>query len=150
MGYMETVESALRAIREGSACPVLGCQESDVAGVEASCGVQLPEAYRRFLLGAGSRAGDFMVGSDLDVTVLGRIQRGVQDLASESGVVLPVSAFAFLSHQGYQYLCFDWTQGADPFVYFISDDGLGLRPLKQTFSQWLLSAVCEELGHRSV
>jgi hypothetical protein len=107
--------------------------------------VRLPDAYRTFLLSVALRAGDFLAGSDFDIGVLERIQFGAQHMATESGVVIPPGFFTFLSHQGYQYLLFPLTPDDDPPVFYLGEQDREPRALDQRFSEWLASAVEEEL-----
>ena len=123
------------AIRQGDA---LGCKPSDIDRIESDLAVKLPSVYKEFLSTLGRGAGTFLSGSDFNYADLPRINSEARDLAHDAGIDLPTSAFVFLIHQGYQFLWFDTSEGADPEVRRFREGEPGER-LGRPFSAWFLN-----------
>ena len=144
--WHHSIDASIELIRVASDSDVRGCSQDDIDRLEGSSGVQLPDAYRRFLRGIGQAAGDFMSGSDFCLGFLERIQRGAREMAGDSGCAVPQTYFVFFSHQGYEYLLLDTESGANPSVYYLGEGAVELRALEQTFAEWFSSTVREEFG----
>ena len=125
------------------ATDIEGCSEAEIGELETALGIDLPTTYREFLLQAGRRAGTFMRGSDLGFDLLLDLNRWAREFAKEEGLELQDSAFAFIGHQGYQFLFFVTGTGGDPAVYRCLE-GEGIVPVRPSFSAWLLGAIDDE------
>src|SRR5262249_59986567 len=79
-----------------------------VGALERHLGLQLPAAYRAYLLIAGMYPPPRLVGSDCHGPYLYGLRKGADELLQESGskFTLPVDAVVFLLHQGYQFFYF--------------------------------------------
>ena len=142
------MEDALRKLESAGFAPagaMEGCSEHEVAELERACGTTLPAAYRMFLRRVGKRVGTFMEGSDLTHEWLAGLTEQARVLAQEEGLELPSDAFAFLGHQGYQFLYFRTGTGDDPEVYLFME-GEPIKAIAPSFTAWLLRAIDEELS----
>ena len=136
---------ALIAVGISKRDEIKGCSEAQVAEVEASFGMPLPQSYREFLLTAGRGAGGFMLGTDVFYPRILETTKWGANLLVESNesFSLPSDAFVFAMHQGYQFLFFRATEGDDPPVYYYFErDGMPQR-ISDSFSDYLFRTVEE-------
>ena len=140
------MQEAVRRLQETGLAPadaLEGCSESEIQSLERSLGVALPGTYREFLTHAGKRVGQFLTGSDLTYEWLREQTNHARELAREEGLELPPGAFAFVGHQGYQFLFFVTDTGEDPVVYRCLE-GEGIEQVRPSFTDWLLGAIDDE------
>jgi hypothetical protein len=144
----ELVAATLQRLREERlTLQAEGCSEADISALERAINAPLPSAYREFLLAIGRDWGEFMVGSDRVFEDLSGVNRYARHLVAETGASFPPSAFAFLGHQGYQFLCFFLRESEDPQVHHFME-GEALKPLGMRFSEWLRMAADDEITIR--
>lgn len=124
-----------------------GCTEGEIVALEAKTGGPFPASYRHLLAEIGRDWGRFMVGSDVALGDLLRINEEARELAAGMDVTLPSSVFVFLMHQGYVFLSFFSGQGDDPPVHRFME-GEGLKALGVSFSEWLWLAAEDEIRIR--
>lgn len=118
------------------------CTEEEVSALERDVGVRLPAAYRAMLLVIGRESYSKLVGTDVTIGWLRRMQPYARELLEANGrpFELPAEAFVFLSHQGYQFAYFV-ADGAnnDPAVYFYLEGRGAPEMLAERFSDWLVA-----------
>lgn len=123
------------------------CTEQEIRALEQELGVQLPAAYREFLLLMGHDGGDVLSGTRCFYADLTRIQDWSRTLLTSNHVAtpLPADAFIFL-YTGYQFLFFRTTEGADPPVYSYTEGDAPAAAFPQTFPHFshFLRSVIEE------
>jgi hypothetical protein len=138
------VEWALRQI-EAHSRVTQGCSDAALVAFQRHHGLELPEAYLRFLVVVGMNSGEFLQGSDLRFEQLHSLQSEAQELLNDDdGPTLPENAFVFCSHQGYQFLFFRVGQGPDPQVHHYLEGDREFKTVAPTFSDWLVQAVRDE------
>lgn len=141
--WEQNIESALAQIRAGLSA-VRGCSREQLAAFQKENQVTLPDAYVRFLEGAGMLPGDFLRGSDIQFDQLGRLQSLATHLLEEDGAPQLENGFVFCSHQGYQFLFFRLDGGPDPEVWhYLEGDGV-FKAVAPSFSDWLVRTVGQE------
>ncbi|MGL5827631.1 MAG: SMI1/KNR4 family protein [Nocardioides sp.] len=125
---------------------IRGCTPTELAVLEQAAGLELPAAYRSFLLRMGHSAGDFLAGTDWSYPHLPRLRSSAVALMDECGghFELAPTDFVFAAHQGYQFLYFSVTESADPGVYHFGEAGSPPRRVADRFTQWLTATVGEE------
>ncbi len=104
---------------------IVGCAPEEVAGIEAQLGVQLPAAYRAFLLGLGRRAGSLFQGEDVEYPLVLDFRAQAERILDEDAGLcgrrrfsLPQDAFVFWTHQNYLFYYFPTADYSDdPAVY---------------------------------
>ena len=98
---------------------VLGCTQEQIAEIAADQGVSLPAVYRQFLERAGRSAGTLFRGSEVLYPDLIGNRDIAQELLRFNNVAweLPMDAFVFFVHQGYQFTFFRASDGDDPPCY---------------------------------
>ena len=111
--------SALVEKKISSTQDIKGCSESEIAGIEEFCHAKLPSQYRDFLLAIGHSGGKLFQGTDIYYRNLVGLQDAAKDLLKENGedFDIPLDAFVFLMHQGYEFDYFRLSEGDDPPVY---------------------------------
>jgi hypothetical protein len=122
----------------------IGAFTTDVVALEARLDVQLPEAYREYLLWMGADFHGLLQGSDCFINQVEANAEGLADLLEENGLPkLHYKPIAFFLHQGYIACWFNASdQSADPNVFSFneSDNASGIRSLG-TFSEWLYNEL---------
>lgn len=136
---------AVAAIVARSSSPsVRPCDPAQVQLLEREAGGSLPRAYVAFLEGTGAGVGDFMRGSDVDVSGVRRIQGSFRRFVAEmNGPPVPQNAFVFYGHHDYQFHWFLLGRSEDPEVFWFQDDLPEFRATGLTFSQDLLEMVVQ-------
>jgi hypothetical protein len=135
-----------RLLSAGLASPgeLVGCSETEIAGLERALSLRFPAAYREFLMRMGRRAGELFVGSDYFVDRLHVLQDGARNLLAEmqSDFVLPESALVILMHQGYVFFFLDVSEGSDdpPVFRFVESDKVPSK-VADRFTQFLADCV---------
>jgi len=130
-----------------------GCTELEIQQIERACPKPLPAAYKQFLSVLGAAAGGFLMGSDFLCAALPTLRSGAQRLLEESGTTYRLAAddFVFAGHQGYTFLFFRLGTGDDPEVYRYVDCDEKPELVANTFSEWFLSCVDDEVeAHRAL
>ena len=126
--------------------PLRGCTDAEIETVQGLAVGALPADYVEWLRLAGHAAGDLLVGSDLTLEHLPRLQVGARMLlAQDGGPELPSDAFVFLGHQGYAYLWFHTAPGAELGVYRYVESDRAFSRVSEDFRTWLEGAVRDEL-----
>lgn len=101
------------------------CSPSDIERLQSTMGVQLPAAYKAYLRIAGNEPPSAWIGSDCTVRHLPDLRAGSERLLRECGQPpLPVDAFVFLMHQGYQFFYFvaDGSSDDPPVFYYFEGE----------------------------
>ena len=148
------VESRLNALPEGGGQSVAGASSHEIDELESELGHGLPRTYRRFLERMGHSAGGLFRGSDYSLAQPHRLRlRPAAERViarAGGGHELPVDAFVFLIHHGYQFLFMRLGEGDDPPVYRFSDADHQAVRIADTFSEFLSRRLAnhEELVHR--
>lgn len=96
----------------------VGCSAAEISKLEADANLNLPVAYKEFLLWAGNGLGDFAIGSDIfyeDADLVG-MQQDARGILIENIFPheLPDDAFVFWMHQGYMFSFFRASEGGNP------------------------------------
>jgi hypothetical protein len=121
------------------------CSEEEVTALEVSLGVEMPNAYRDFLLTMGRGAGDLFIGSDVYYDRLFELREWAQDLLDENEATdtIPLDAFVFLMHQGYQFMFLRKSEGEDPpvWAYNEADTTSAFRIVATKFTEFLRNAI---------
>lgn len=108
---------------------IQGFTASEVEQCEQALGSKLPNQYREFLLAIGHDAGLLFQGTDIlfrNVDNLLELRKEAEDLLAENEetFILPMDAFVFSMHQGYEFNFFVISEGNDPPVYqYVEGDG---------------------------
>lgn len=119
------------------------CDEWQVLDIEQQLRVQLPPAYKAFLLLAGQAFGPFEGAHYALEDDLADIQRSARRILQRDHADLPSEAFVFFVHQGVAVRFFTLNSGEDPAVFEYVQ---GWPPVKQValrFSDFLLQEVRE-------
>jgi hypothetical protein len=119
----------------------LACDERSVADLERDLRVQLPAAYRAFLLVAGNgweplEGSRYALGDDL-----AGLQRAGQRIARHAKSILPRDAFVFFVHQGFACRFFLLNDGDDPAVFECVEGTARITRVTPRFSEWLSGEV---------
>ncbi len=128
-----------------------GCTSEEIRHLEVGLRLHLPKAYREFLSQCGKGAGKFLVGTDWTFAKLTGVQQDAVKLASSCGIdgLLPLHAFVFAMHQGYQFLYFDCDQSDDPPVMLFLEGEGSPRQVSGSFTQWLSQCIVDEAAAHS-
>jgi SMI1 / KNR4 family (SUKH-1) len=98
------------------------CSAEDIVQVERQARVQLPAAYKAYLLVAGHDPPAAWVGSDCTIDDLPKLYDWAQHMLAECHQPpLPKDAFVFIMHQGYQFFYFvaDGLSDDPPVFYYL-------------------------------
>jgi hypothetical protein len=126
----------------------LPCDEWSVADLERDLRVQLPAAYRAFLLVAGN-GWEPLEGSHYALEDdLAGLQRAGQRIAQHEETTLPVDAFVFFVHQGFACRFFLLQDGDDPAVFECVEGAGPITRVALRFSEWLLGELSRSIGFR--
>ncbi|HUY75553.1 MAG TPA: SMI1/KNR4 family protein [Ktedonobacterales bacterium] len=134
---------------------VIPCAEQEIAQLERQYQLTLPAAYREFLLWMGKGAGNFLAGDACFYDALPQLREFALDLLAESGAPLrlPDDAFVFSMHDGYQFLFFRASEGANPPAYWYGEgepapaDGTPATAFPRRFDHYSDFLVSEIVGH---
>ncbi len=102
---------------------IKGCTPQEIAELEQQLKLELPLAYKEFLLYAGKGLGSFENGSrifyDDDVGLI-ELQQIAREFLAEDDFPqkLPDDAYVFWMHQGYMFCFFRTSEGDNPPVHF--------------------------------
>lgn len=142
--YLDTIKAKTERLRQAGFEVFKGCTEEEVASLEQWRGARFPQAYREFLLWMGHWGGGLMRGSDCFYEQLKDVQVWTQELLQEDQTedIWPEDGFAFLIHQGYQFLFFHLKESDDPAVYYYLEEaenpaGSKVITYADHFSTWL-------------
>ena len=99
-----------------------GCNEEEVLKLEDHYKVTLPHAYKTFLMLMGWDGGHYQIGSDFTYKWLFTMKGYANDMLNKCGYPsLPLDAFVFHMHQGYQFSFFYINGEDDPAVYYFNE-----------------------------
>ncbi len=125
--------------------PITGITAGEIEQIENKFQIKLPEIYRQYLLKMGESSGDFNSGSDFWYPEILDFRQVAEVLLAKHlpEFKLPVSAFVFGMHQGYQFWYFDTSDGDNPPVFYYLE---GQAPPVQKFQSYsdLLEAMLED------
>ena len=126
---------------------MVGCSEDEIDQLEAECHLNLPIAYREFLIACGHGGGKFQVGTDWTYPELLELQATGRFLMQQNvpSVEFPLNAFVFSSHQGYQFLYFHCGVSEDPPVYYFLENETGPSKVVPTFTSWLQGCIQDDV-----
>jgi len=149
--YESAIDEAIQRLEDMGIAPPAereGCTNAEIRELEHEQDVTLPGAYRTYLGRMGKACGTFLRGSDRRYPRLRSLTDGLQSLMAESDADhhLSADAFAFLGHQSYQYLYFETTAGENPPVYHYLENDPEPERVADSFTEWLLGAVDDEIG----
>jgi len=137
---VEKIVSSLVPARLASISEIRGCTLDEVQELERLEGVQLPQAYKDYLLKMGKGAGRFLEGTDAFYRHLPRLRKWAQESLSESNssFKLTKSFFVFASHQGYEFLLLELRENDQDPPVWICHEG-DQQPVRKwpTFSAYL-------------
>jgi len=143
--YLDKLKSRFAQLNIASPNGVKPCTEEEVHILEQALRIDLPYAYREFLLWMGHGAGDFWRGSQCWYKHLPRLRQAAIELLTEnqSPLYLPEDGFVFFMHQGYQFDFFKLAEGQDPPVYFYGEwtDQLSFTLTHPAFSEFLSEQI---------
>jgi hypothetical protein len=153
------LDAAMALFSEREAIPpedVHGFTEEEVLHLEQELGQALPAAYKEFLLWMGHGAKGFMVGDLMYFPRIPGYAEAPWDLTKEAHKLLdesafpeplPVDAFVFSMHEGYQFWFFRFTEGDDPPVYGFGDGQTKdhFDVIDGTFSEFMLRTVDDDI-----
>ncbi len=134
----------------------VGCTPEEVAELERQLRLELPLAYKEFLLYAGKGLGDFEIGSDIfyDEVDLVELQQTAREFLIEDNAPqrFPEDAYAFWMHQGYQFCFFNTTEGDNPPVHYYIEPGEDEEPKIQwnyhpDFTNFLIVEMRDQVKH---
>ena len=108
-----------------------GCTRNDIDKLAQRHLVRFPADYTTFLLKAGKGATGLWDGSDYTLNRLDGMQVGAQGLLTAAGLKLPLGAFVFFMHQGYQF--FYWCENG---VYFYLESASQVERRHATFEEF--------------
>jgi SMI1-KNR4 cell-wall len=95
---------------------------SEIQAIEEKSSFLLPSTYKEFLSLMGNGAGSYMIGSSVYHAEIPFLKQWAADLTVENQLSpLPVDAFVFWMHQGYQAAYFRLSEGQDPPIYYFSE-----------------------------
>jgi hypothetical protein len=124
------------------------CDEWTVQDLEQQLGVQLPPAYKAFLILAGNgwqplEGSHYAIEDDL-----ANLQRSGQRIMKHDGGKLPDDAFVFLVHQGYACNFFLTQDGDDPPVYEYVEGMPPVRRVAARLTEWLAAELTRSRAFR--
>jgi hypothetical protein len=127
------------------------CDEWEVRDLEQQLRVELPPAYRAFLLVAGHGFGSFAGSHHAVDDDLAGLQRAGRRIFRGDGGDLPGGAFVFFVHQGFVVRFFLLDDGPDPAVFEYVEHWPPVKQLATRFSEFLLQEVrtSDELRSRA-
>lgn len=128
------------------------CFEDDVLSLERDLGLDLPLAYREWLLWMGRGAGPFLRGTDVFfVDNLAELRVGALELFHVNGLdgALPNDAIVFYLHQGYIVHFLRASEGDNPPVYGYAEDGRTDGPTLcyKNLSEWMRTELEVHLSY---
>ncbi|HUY93451.1 MAG TPA: SMI1/KNR4 family protein [Pirellulales bacterium] len=138
----------LRSTGLAAADATRGCTKEEIAEIESTLRVRLPNAYREFLRLCGKQAGEFLLGTDWTFPTILALKESAAALLRECDVPreLSPSAFVFAMHQGYQFLFFDCQSGQDPAVFRFIEGDQSARQVFDSFSNWFRQCAEDEIA----
>jgi SMI1-KNR4 cell-wall len=115
--------------------------ERAVRDLEQQLRVELPPAYKAFLIVAGN-GWEPLEGSHYAIEDdLANLQRSGQRIMRHDGAKLPDDAFVLLVHQGYAFSFFLVHDGEDPPVYEYAEGMPPVRCVAPRFTDWLADVL---------
>ncbi len=119
------------------------CDEWQVTDLEQELHLELPAAYKAYLLLACQGFEPFEGSHYAVEDDLAELQRAGQRILRREGNKLRTDAFAFLVHQGYAVQFFLINDGADPAVFECVENWPPVKQLAAHFSEFLSQKVRE-------
>lgn len=123
---------------------LIGCSESEVDAYFNGIGVRPPASYREFLLAIGHGSGRFLLGTDIFFRHLPVVGRDAMSLLLKCGTEeaqVPVDAFVFYMHQGYEFGYFCASESDDPSVYQYIEGDERPRLVWRTLTEYLIDMI---------
>ena len=105
---IETIKELLLRYEIVKIGELIGCNQNEITEIEYLYNFKLPIFYKQFLSSMGKKAGLFYKGSEFFYPDLLELRSYANELLEEDGncFVLPIDAFVFFFHQGYQFMYF--------------------------------------------
>jgi len=133
---INTLSNALVAKGE----KLLPCSLAEVIALESFFKIDLPPAYKEFLLKMGKGSGSFMIGSDFEYHKLFELKNEANRLLLENNLeILPISTFVFWMHQGYQFCYFYLGENKNPNVYYFNEVNKKMNKIANTLTDFFYS-----------
>jgi hypothetical protein len=123
------------------------CDDWEVRDLEQELRVELPSAYKAFLLSAGHGFGPFQGSHHAVDDDLAELQRVGRRILAKDGIKLPNGAFVFFAHQGVAIRFFLLDDGVDPAVFEYVEHQPPAKQLSDRFSRFVLQET-RESGNR--
>ena len=117
------------------------CDEWQLHDIEQLLGVELPPAYRAFLLIAGHGFGPFEGSRHTFDDDISELQTACRTIFRRDQADVPSGAFAFFVHQGVVVRFFFLNAGNDPAVFEYVEHWPPAIQLAQSFSEFLLHEI---------
>lgn len=117
-----------------------GATLAEIESLQTALGVELPRAYRDWLLENGADRGGPLVGSDCFIEHIAGNTAELRELLEENRCedVLSQSYVCFLMHQGYIAAWFDiGPERDDPYVWFYNESETETPQMEGRFSQFI-------------
>ncbi len=117
-----------------------GATQADIESLQTALGVELPRAYKDWLLKFGADRDGPLVGSDCFIEHIVENTADLRELLTENGCadVLSESYVCFLMHQGYIAAWFENGTGRDdPYVWFFNEAETATPQMEGPFSQFI-------------
>jgi len=125
------------------------CSNEDITSLRAATGGVLPIVYEQYLLKIGRGAGKFMQGTDIFYPGIQGLKEEAIELLEENEeeFKLPVNAFVFSMHQGYEFLYFLLSGGDDPEIYqYVEGEGAPKKAW-DSFTDFLSQSLAQHIQH---
>jgi len=149
--YLDQVKTQLAEAGFVPPSAIRPCTWDEILALEQRLNLQLPAAYKEFLLWMGHGAGSLFRGSDVFYDDLDGLKEAAIELLRENGLTgyLPEDAFVFYMHQGYQFDFLRTSEGDDPPLYHFGE-GEGLTSWLQTYNHFSSFVVAAIAAHRGL
>ncbi len=123
MMYLDRVKERVQELHLLAQNVVWPCTEQEIEQLEEWLNIELPAAYKEFLLWMGHRAGQLFADASCNYWDLEGNQTLAVEILHENSfpTSLPKDAFVFLINQGYKFYFFRLSEGADPPVYYYEE-----------------------------
>jgi hypothetical protein len=131
------------------------CNEAQVVAMARKLGVTLPLAYQEFLLWAGLRLGDVMVGSEFYFSALmlydyKEFSRNLLELNHLDPSPLDEHAIIIYSHQGYQFAYIRDDEGDNPPVYGYDEGQGGIERRHKCYSDMIENLIVDSAKYAAL
>ncbi|MBS1956405.1 MAG: SMI1/KNR4 family protein [Cyanobacteria bacterium SZAS-4] len=155
---LETPETLIKLLIEAGIASddtVFGCTDSQIANIESTFKIKLPESYKAFLKVMGVEAGDFFDEYGLfNIPSIEAIEETRKDARSfvleYANRDLKDSDFVFAESGRVTYLWFDTTAGPEPPIQMLDDGDAEVKTPFQSFLEFLNIVAAEQLESTAI